>query len=68
MVGKLWFWCKILTGRADGGAETLYIETRKSPGGFPGLVWLFVCFNRFFVYRYAQSADAISVNDRHGQP
>lgn len=22
---KLRFWCKILTGRADGGAETLYI-------------------------------------------
>ena len=42
--GKLRFWCKILTGRADGGAETLYIKTRKSPGGFPGLVWLFVCF------------------------
>lgn len=23
MVGKLWFWCKILTGRADGGADVL---------------------------------------------
>lgn len=34
MVGKLWFWCKILTGRADGGAETLYIQIKKKPGEY----------------------------------
>lgn len=40
MVGKLWFWCKILTGRADGGAETLLYISKEKPRRTPFICWL----------------------------
>lgn len=45
---KLRFWCKILTGRADGGAETLYIiyidkeKPRRISGA--GVIICLFCF------------------------